>query len=49
MGGVIFIATISLSNLFRYHKPRNVKCFRKCEYIRNCYLPISSNLLKKVL
>ena len=50
--GVIFVTTLSLFYFFRNRKhPQNWSVsfknfFRKCECI-SCYLPISSNLLKK--
>ena len=53
MGGVRFITTLSLFNFLRNNqqlekwKVSFKNFFRKCEYIRSCYLPISSNLLKK--
>ena len=52
-GGVIFITTLSLFHFFRNSQHsekwnRSFKnFFRKCECIRTCYLPISSNLLRK--
>ena len=51
--GVIFITTLSLFHFFRNSQhPEKWSVsftifFKKCEYIRGCYLPISSNLLKK--
>ena len=53
MWGVTFITILSLFHLFRNSQnPKNqsvsvMNFFRKCECIRSCYLPISSNLLKK--
>ena len=53
MGGVMFIMALSLFHFFRnsqHPEKWNVYFnifFRKCEYIRGCYLPISSNLLKE--
>ena len=51
--GVIFITTLSLFHFFRYSQhPQKWSVslknfFRKCKYIRSCYLLISSHLLKK--
>ena len=54
-GEVIFISTFSLFHFFRnsqHPEKRSVSFknfFRKFEWIRSCYLPIFSNLLKKSL
>ena len=46
-GGVTFITTLPLFHFVRNSKHQEkVKRFRKCECVI-CYLPISSNLLKK--
>ena len=51
--GVIFIITLSLFRFIRnsqHSEKSSIPCknfFRKCEYIRSCYLPISSDLLKE--
>ena len=52
-GGATFITTLSLFHFFRNsHHPEKWSVslknfFRKCEYIRSCYLLIFSNSLKK--
>ena len=51
-GSNIYYDTCIISFLQKKPTPRKVNCFleiffRKCEYIRECYLSISSNLLKK--
>ena len=53
MGGVIFISTLSLFHFLKNSQhPEKWSIsfknfFRNCEYIRSCYLMISSNLLKR--
>ena len=53
MGGVMFFTTLSLFHFFRnsQHAEKWSASFKnfltKCEWIRSCYLPISSNIRKK--